>query len=114
MRCPRRGAHMSLRSTVLAATLMLGAAIAAGCYTGSAVDTNRMPDKGGTSTSVNGNDPSSSGPDDTKPGSNIHGLTSLPCDVEKVLSDACWKCHGTVPGYGATTPLVTYTDMMTP
>ncbi len=87
------------------------AAVVAGCYTGSAVDTNAGPwVVTGTTTDTNGTDPSpaaSAG----KPGSNIHGPTHLPCDVEKVLSDNCWNCHGTVPGNDASNSLVTYDDL---
>lgn len=95
---------MRYRSLVaLGAAVVL--AIGAGCYTGSAVDSNATP-WGNPTTAVNGTDPADGGA-----GSNIHGLTHLPCEVEKLLERSCWDCHGTVPGYGATTTLVTYEDL---
>lgn len=32
----------------------------------------------------------------------------LPCDVQKVLSDNCWSCHGVTPSQSAPNSLVTY------
>lgn len=94
---------MAIRSTLLAASALVAAAVAAGCYTGSAVDVNRSPDS--PTTTTDGTTPIG------KAGSNVHGLTHLPCDVEKLLSDQCWECHGTVPGFNASTTLVTYDDI---
>lgn len=95
---------MRYRSLVgLSAAVAL--AIGAGCYTGSAVDSNATP-WGNPTAAVDGTDPADGGA-----GSNIHGLTHLPCEVEKLLERSCWDCHGTVPGYGATTTLVTYEDL---
>jgi hypothetical protein len=84
-------------------SLLLVAAIAAGCYTGSAVDNNNVP--GDPTVATDGTQPVAG------PGSNVHGLTHLPCDVEKLFEANCWSCHGTVPGFGAKTTLVYHDDI---
>lgn len=37
--------------------------------------------------------------------------SSLPCDVEAVLSANCWQCHSNPPVYGAPMPLKTHADL---
>lgn len=36
--------------------------------------------------------------------------SNLPCDVQTVLAESCWQCHGTSPQFGAPMPLVTAAD----
>jgi hypothetical protein len=38
--------------------------------------------------------------------------TGLPCDVQAVLADRCWSCHGAPPSGGAPMSLMTYGDLM--
>jgi hypothetical protein len=37
--------------------------------------------------------------------------TPLPCEVQAVLSERCWVCHGEVTDFGAPMPLVSWEDM---
>ncbi len=34
----------------------------------------------------------------------------LPCEVERIVRDACWECHGTTPLYGAPMSLLAASD----
>src|SRR4051794_26740142 len=40
--------------------------------------------------------------------------SSLPCDVEAVLSANCWQCHSNPSVYGAPMPLKTHADLQAP
>jgi hypothetical protein len=38
----------------------------------------------------------------------------LPCEVARVLQDACASCHGATPTFGAPMPLVSHADLVAP
>ena len=41
-------------------------------------------------------------------------ITDVPCDVETILANYCWSCHGVTPSGGAPSRLVTYGDLTSP
>lgn len=41
-------------------------------------------------------------------------VTDVPCDVETMLANYCWSCHGVTPSGGAPSRLVTYGDLTSP
>ena len=47
-------------------------------------------------------------------GTSSGGPTGLPCDVEKVLADHCWKCHSAPPQFGAPMPLTSHAALVGP
>jgi mono/diheme cytochrome c family protein len=74
-------------------------AAAVGCYTGSAVDTNRFP-----GSSTNGTDPTGPAPKKTEK------TTGIPCAVSEILLESCADCHGSFL-VGAKTHLLSYEDL---
>jgi hypothetical protein len=72
-------------------SLVLALALAAGCYGG--VKNGATPGKGSLATA------------------NVNVATHLPCDVQQVLSENCWSCHGTTPSKGVPASLVTYENL---
>ncbi|MDF2693444.1 MAG: hypothetical protein K0S65_1827 [Labilithrix sp.] len=95
---------MTRRSALLLSALTLAAA--AGCYTGSAIDTNRAPGPA-TSAETDGTDPTAedgTAKDKVAP-------TGLPCDVAEVLSTSCSDCHGARLTGGAPNRLLSYEDL---
>jgi mono/diheme cytochrome c family protein len=96
-----------IKHTALLAGMIILAA-AAGCYTGSAVDTNRSA--GGPAVDTDGTDPIDNRGDDDA-GSAARAPTGLPCDVAEVLATACAGCHGDRLSGGAPNRLVHYEDL---
>jgi mono/diheme cytochrome c family protein len=90
---------MTLRSVSLLSALAVAAI--GGCYTGSAVDTNRPP-----GASTDGTDPAEAG---TK--KKTQKTTGIPCDVSEVLITSCADCHGALLLGGAKSRLLTYEDL---
>lgn len=87
-----------------------------GCYTGSAVDTNRSPN-GSPSVSTDGTDPSNEegGDDKTGEGKGAPSVpTGLPCDVASLLTTSCAECHGAHLENGAPNRLLSYEDLTAP
>jgi hypothetical protein len=80
-----------MTSKFLTTVLLLGAF--AGCYA-SAADPSAAPP-----TAAPGTTQASAGD------------TGLPCDVQKVLAENCWTCHGTTPAQDAPMSLVSYDDL---
>lgn len=80
---------------------VLGAAIAAGCYTGG----DTVPISAG-----------SVAPSTTPSGTQVAStsVSGLPCEVATVLATSCASCHGAVPSGGAPNAMVTYEDLVAP
>lgn len=97
---------MNLRLSLLPAAISI--AVFMGCYTGSAVDTNRPP--GSTDTSTDGTEPTTS----AEAGARTVAPSGLPCDVAEVVASACSSCHGATPSGGAPNRLLTYEDFAAP
>jgi mono/diheme cytochrome c family protein len=77
----------------------LGLAVAAGCYSGSAVDTNRPP-----AASTSPTEP---------PKMNMNDKTTgLPCEISKIVLSSCDDCHGSMLDDGVDAHLLTYDDFM--
>ena len=57
--------------------------------------------------------PTDAGPTPTTSAS-VPGPTGqgLPCDVQRVLADNCWKCHSSPPKFGAPMPLTTHAQLI--
>src|SRR4051812_45483555 len=98
---------MMLRTAYLASALFVAAAT--GCYTGSAVDTNRAPDA--PSAEVDGTEPGSQNPGTTPADSAPVGV---PCDVADFLKTQCSECHGAKPSGGAPNRLLSWEDLSAP
>lgn len=88
--------------------------IATGCYTGSAVDTNRGPSHQGLAT--DGTEPNDDpAKNDAGTSSGVVGTSSgIPCDVEALLTLSCSGCHGTILAGGAPSKLLSYEDLSAP
>jgi hypothetical protein len=41
----------------------------------------------------------------------VSTASGLPCDVSSVLASNCQQCHGATPSFGATIPLMTWSDL---
>ena len=95
---------MKLPLPYLLASSLAFAAVA-GCYTGSAVDTNKGPS---TTNGAESTAPASEGTQVTTPA--VAAPTGLPCDVAQVLNE-CSDCHGAKPSGGATSSLLSYEDL---
>src|ERR1700761_1361707 len=94
-----------MRLPFLAASVALAAI--AGCYSGSAVDTNRQPPPASqVVTSTNGTDPT--GPNNSS--QSVAPASGLPCDVA-VLIKTCDGCHGSPTANDAPDTIVTYADL---
>ena len=96
---------MNLRLSYLASTLVLAAV--AGCYTGSAVDTNRGPS---VTNGTDSTDPASESPGTQVKTPTVAAPTGLPCNVAQVLNE-CSDCHGATPSGGATSTLLSFEDL---
>jgi cytochrome c553 len=93
-----------------AAIGLIGLAAVVGCYTGPNSDLS--PATRGPGADIDGTEP----PPETD-GTAADGSApaeGLPCDVAKVLADACTDCHGAHPRGGAPNALVTYADLVAP
>ena len=101
---------MNLRPALLTSALLLAAA--AGCYTGSAVDSNRGPDA--PTTATDGTDPPLDGEAGARGSKGPAAPTGMPCDVAEVLTTACTTCHGATLTGGAPNRLLTYEDLAAP
>jgi mono/diheme cytochrome c family protein len=98
---------MTFRTAFLSSALFIAAA--AGCYTGSAVDTNRAPDA--PSANVDGTEPGSQQPGTTP----VDGTpTGVPCEIAEFLKTQCSECHGGTPSGGAPNRLLTWDDLSAP
>ena len=98
-------------------SLLLACSVAAaiGCYTGSATDTNRLPD--GPATDVDPTDPPGHDAGSKRDGGAKNAVADaqgLPCDVAAVVLNACGDCHGPTPAGGAQNRLVRYEDFAAP
>jgi hypothetical protein len=98
----RAGAVMVKATNLRLLWLGCGMAAAAGCYTGSAVDTMRAPN-----VSADPTDPGDSG---AAPSRTPDKTTGLPCDLSKLLIDQCALCHGSML-IGAKHHLLSYEDL---
>lgn len=96
---------MAARTHFLVASVAL--AIAAGCYTGTAVDDNESPES--PTVATNGTDPAK--PTDGG-AATVNALTGLPCDVAVLLKNTCDECHGAIPKDDAPNTIVTYADLV--
>ena len=99
---------MSRRLAFLASSLALAAA--AGCYTGSAVDTNATPT---VVTSHEPTEPTSenaAGDDDDR--SAVDEAAGLPCDLAVLLKTSCGSCHGSKRKDKELLPIATYEDLV--
>lgn len=102
-------APMNLRLTFLLSSIALAAA--AGCYTGSAVDTNAVPT---VVTGTSPTEPASSEPitGDDDDDSTMQ-LAGLPCDLSVLLKTSCGECHGaTKRGPDSPIRIATYDDLV--
>lgn len=90
----------------LPAVLAVLASSAVALAAASCGDTNADVPDGGAQASSSGGSSGSSGSSGVASG--------LPCDVEKVLSASCWKCHGDSPTFGAPMPLTTHAALTAP
>lgn len=104
---------MNARLAFLAGSL--GLAALAGCYTGSAVDTNAMPRiVTGEEPTEPANQESFMGDDDDDTTTTTKELTGLPCDVSVLLKASCGECHGTKRAKDAPLQIATYEDLLAP
>jgi mono/diheme cytochrome c family protein len=101
---------MTPRSFILASSIVVAAV--AGCYTGSAVDTNRGPEPQARDT--DGTEPPTDGATRAADGGASRVPSGIPCDVAALLADACVSCHGATPTAGAPLSLMTYDDLAAP
>jgi hypothetical protein len=86
----------------------LALAAFAGCYTGSAVDTNRGP---APAADTNRTDPTVRDAGAARADAAAPALPrGIPCDVGAIVVNACGECHGAKPSGGASSRLVTYED----
>lgn len=99
---------MNLRLSLLASAIALAAV--AGCYTGTAVDTNQMPR---ITVGSDPTEPASDGPtsDDDDVASEA---TGLPCDLAVLLETSCGECHGAKRPKDGPIPIATYADLTAP
>lgn len=100
---------MTKRTAFLSSVMAIAAA--AGCYTGSAVDTNRGPDA--PATANDGTEPAGERGDE-EAGNVVRTPTGLPCDVAEVLATSCTECHGARLTGGAPNRLLSYEDLAAP
>lgn len=99
---------MNFRLSLLASAVALAAV--AGCYTGSAVDTNHMP------MITIGSDPT--GPESPPTAQDDDDVaseaTGLPCDLAVLLQTSCGECHGTKRAKDAPLQIASYADLVAP
>ncbi|MBX3229569.1 MAG: hypothetical protein KF837_19780 [Labilithrix sp.] len=96
---------MKPRLVFLATSLVLAAA--AGCYTGSAVDTNSPYPH----VAVESTEPETEDSDDEEEPSKLAEGKGLPCDVALLIKTACGSCHGATPKNGAENTIATWEDL---
>lgn len=41
-------------------------------------------------------------------------VSDLPCEIQRVFADHCWRCHGSSPRYGTRLSLATRADLLAP
>lgn len=101
---------MNLRITLLFSAVILAAA--AGCYTGSATDTNRNPNM---AVDTDDTDPLGEPPaSDAGTKKKAKTQARIPCDVAELLEAECSSCHGAKPANGAPNTLLSYEDLRAP
>lgn len=98
---------MNLRLCFLLGSIALAAA--AGCYTGSAVDTNAVPSivTGSSPTEPQNDQPITGDDDDT-----AVELAGLPCDLSVLLKTSCGECHGMKRKPDSPVRIATYDDLV--
>lgn len=102
---------MNLRVTFLASAVVLAAL--AGCYTGSAVDTNAVPT---IVSSTAPTDPPSDEPagDDDDDDHTPTARSGLPCDLAVLLEASCGECHGAKRPPNGPIRIASYDDLVAP